>query len=387
MKPFIPFPLIAALAFTVAATLSASAQSKPLNGNESFRHEIQRAIDKGLSWLEKNQDPKGYWSTADHPAVTALALSAFMGEPTGRWKQGPQPNIDKGYAFLLDSAKPDGTIHRGQLVNYNTAISMMALLATNKKEHEPILRKARAYLVSSQSDFGEKSKNDDVMDGGIGYGSRYPNSDMNNTLVALEALHYSKHLVKDNPANADLNWAAAIEFLKNCQQVPANKQSWVSADAKDRGGFVYFPGNSMAGGVTNTTTGKVALRSYGSVSYAGMLSFTYADMKKDDPRLTAVFDWLQKNYAIDENPGMGPQGYYYYLHLMTKALTLHNVNELELKDGRKINWRREVAMKLINLQKPDGSWLNDQAARWWEKETALVTAYSVIALEIIHRGL
>ncbi len=387
MKRFIPFALIAALAFTVAATLSASAQSKPLNGNESFRHEIQRAIDKGLSWLEKNQDPKGYWSTADHPAVTALALSAFMGEPTGRWKQGPQPNIDKGYAFLLDSAKPDGTIHRGQLVNYNTAISMMALLATNKKEHEPILRKARAYLVSSQSDFGEKSKNDDVMDGGIGYGSRYPNSDMNNTLVALEALHYSKHLVKDNPANADLNWAAAIEFLKNCQQVPANKQSWVSADAKDRGGFVYFPGNSMAGGVTNTATGKVALRSYGSVSYAGMLSFTYADMKKDDPRLTAVFDWLQKNYAIDENPGMGPQGYYYYLHLMTKALTLHNVNELELKDGRKINWRREVAMKLINLQKPDGSWLNDQTARWWEKETALVTAYSVIALELIHRGL
>ncbi len=387
MKRFIPFALIAALAFTVAATLSASAQSKPLNGNESFRHEIQRAIDKGLSWLEKNQDPKGYWSTADHPAVTALALSAFMGEPTGRWKQGPQPNIDKGYAFLLDSAKPDGTIHSGQLVNYNTAISMMALLATNKKEHEPILRKARAYLVSSQSDFGEKSKNDDVMDGGIGYGSRYPNSDMNNTLVALEALHYSKHLVKDNPANADLNWAAAIEFLKNCQQVPANKQSWVSADAKDRGGFVYFPGNSMAGGVTNTATGKVALRSYGSVSYAGMLSFTYADMKKDDPRLTAVFDWLQKNYAIDENPGMGPQGYYYYLHLMTKALTLHNVNELELKDGRKINWRREVAMKLINLQKPDGSWLNDQTARWWEKETALVTAYSVIALELIHRGL
>lgn len=387
MKRFIPFALIAALAFTVAATLSASAQSKPLNGNESFRHEIQRAIDKGLSWLEKNQDPKGYWSTADHPAVTALALSAFMGEPTGRWKQGPQPNIDKGYAFLLDSAKPDGTIHRGQLLNYNTAISMMALLATNKKEHEPILRKARAYLVSSQSDFGEKSKNDDVMDGGIGYGSRYPNSDMNNTLVALEALHYSKHLVKDNPANADLNWAAAIEFLKNCQQVPANKQSWVSADAKDRGGFVYFPGNSMAGGVTNTATGKVALRSYGSVSYAGMLSFTYADMKKDDPRLTAVFDWLQKNYAIDENPGMGPQGYYYYLHLMTKALTLHNVNELELKDGRKINWRREVAMKLINLQKPDGSWLNDQTARWWEKETALVTAYSVIALELIHRGL
>ena len=44
-------------------------------------------------------------------------------------------------------------------------------------------------------------------------------------------------------------------------------------------------------------------------------------------------------------------------------------------------------MRLMNLQKPDGAWLNDQQARWWEKETPLVTAYSILALEIIHRGL
>ncbi len=383
----LPLVFSVAATFAMLALLPAHAQGQPLNDAESFRHEIQRSIDKGLAWLEKNQDSQGFWATADHPAVTALVLSAFMGEPTGRWKKSEPLGVRKGYAFLLDSAKPDGSIHRGQLINYNTGISMMALLSANKKEHEPLLRKARAYLISSQSDFGQKGKIDDVMDGGIGYGSRYPNSDMNNTLTALEALHYSKHLVKDSPATADLNWAAAIEFLKNCQQVPANKQPWVSADPKDKGGFVYFPGNSMAGGVTNSATGKVALRSYASVSYAGMLSFTYADMKKDDPRLTAVFDWLQKNYSLDENPGMGPQGYYYYLHLMTKALTLYGVNELELKDGKKINWRREVAMKFINLQKSDGSWLNDQHARWWEKETALVTAYSVISLELIHRGL
>jgi squalene-hopene/tetraprenyl-beta-curcumene cyclase len=32
-------------------------------------------------------------------------------------------------------------------------------------------------------------------------------------------------------------------------------------------------------------------------------------------------DWLRGNYTLEENPGMGPQGYFYYLHLMTKALT------------------------------------------------------------------
>jgi squalene-hopene/tetraprenyl-beta-curcumene cyclase len=59
---------------------------------------------------------------------------------------------------------------------------------------------------------------------------------------------------------------------------------------------------------------------------------------------------------------------------------------LELKDGRRINWRREVAMRLINLQRPDGSWVNTNA-RWWEKDPNLVTAYAVLSLDIIHRGI
>jgi len=51
-----------------------------------------------------------------------------------------------------------------------------------------------------------------------------------------------------------------------------------------------------------------------------------------------------------------------------------------------VNWRREAAHKLLNLQARDGSWANDNA-RWWEKDPALVTAYSLIALEMIWRGL
>ena len=128
------------------------------------------------------------------------------------------------------------------------------------------------------------------------------------------------------------------------------------------------------------------MRSYGSASYAGLLSYIYADVKRDDARVIAVLDWLRGNFTLAENPGMGPQGYYYYLHLMTKALTAAGVHELETKDGSKINWRRELALRLMNLQKPDGSWTNDNA-RWWEKETPLTTSYSLIALEMVWRGL
>jgi squalene-hopene/tetraprenyl-beta-curcumene cyclase len=128
------------------------------------------------------------------------------------------------------------------------------------------------------------------------------------------------------------------------------------------------------------------LRSYGSISYAGLLSYIYADLKRDDPRVRAVFGWLQQNYTLDENPGMGPQGLYYYFHTMAKALSIYGAGELELPGGQKVNWRRGLAMKLINLQRPDGSWFNDNG-RWWERDPALVTAYAVLALEMMSRGL
>jgi len=361
----------------------------PVTGDVSFRHEVQRAIDRGLVWLQASQNSNGWWSTPDQPAVTALALTAFKGEPGGRYQTNEPAWLKQGYSFLLGCAQAGGGIHQSNLVTYNTSISMMALLAANRAEYEPTILKARRFLVGLQGDFGEKGKADEVFDGGIGYGTKYEHSDMGNTLAALEALYYSKRLIEDkNLADArDLNWDAAIQFLQNCQNLPAfNKQKWVSDDAANKGGFVYYPGHSMAGGVTNAATGRVALRSYGSISYGGMLSYIYANLQRDDPRVLAVFDWLRRNYTLEENPGMGPQGLFYYFHTMTKALTAYGVSRLETGDGRSIDWRKDVAMRLINLQQRDGSWSNDNG-RWWEKDPALVTAYAVLSLEMISRGL
>ena len=380
-----------ALALCVGFSSLFAAETKTTTATRdvSFANEVEHSLSRGLTWLQANQNSNGWWSTPDQPAVTALALTAFKGDPKNRYRTTEPVWLKRGYEFLLASVQPDGGIHRSNLVTYNTSISMMALLAANRVEYDPVILKARGFLVGLQRDFGAKGKLDDVFDGGIGYGSKYEHSDMGNTLAALEALYYSKSLGEDkNLADAqDLNWAAAIQFLQNCQNLPAyNQQKWASDDVKNKGGFVYYPGHSMAGGETNATTGRVALRSYGSISYGGMLSYIYANLKRDDPRVVAVFDWLRTNYTLDENPGMGPQGLYFYLHTMTKALTAYGVDELELQDGRKLNWRKEVAMRLLNLQRQDGSWLNDNA-RWWEKDPALVTSYAVLSLELIWRGL
>jgi squalene-hopene/tetraprenyl-beta-curcumene cyclase len=368
---------------------AAEQSSRALRSSDvSFRNEVQHAIGKGLDWLAANQNTNGYWSTAEHTALTALALTAVNGDPSGRFAKEHSNSVSKAYAFILRHVKPDGSIWKNELANYNTSLSLLALVSANDPQYETAIRNARRWLVGQQVDLGERGKLDTPFDGGVGYGSKYQHSDMNNTLTALEALYYSKRLDTDkNLAGAkDLDWAAAIHFIQSCQNLPAyNKESWASDDPKHRGGFIYYPGNSMAGKETNAS-GRVALRSYGSISYAGLLSYVYADLKRDDPRVAAVFDWLRQNYTLEENPGMGPQGLFYYLHLMTKALTAYGIDELELKSGAKVNWRKDVAMKLINLQQKDGSWINDNG-RWWEKDPVLVTSYSLLALEMIHSRL
>jgi len=371
------------LALALFTALALIAAAEPLTQPDiSFRHEVEHAIDHGLNWLKADQNAtNGSWSTPDQPAVTALALTAFMGNPSGANLKNPPPEVQHGYQFVTGSAHPDGSISRKGLDNYNTAICTMALLAAQNPSYNPVILRARQWLIDHQV---EDPQPDSPINGGLGYGDHGKHSDMNNTFTALEAIYYTKQLAADKPlAGAkDLNWAAAIKFIQSCQNLPSvNKQSWVSDDPKDAGGFVYDPGSSKSTATTNAQ-GRVSLHSYGSISYAGLMSYIYCDVNRDDPRVTSVYNWLSDNFTVDENPGMGPQGLYYYLHMMTKGLTISGHDSLQLKDGRNVDWRHEVAMKLINLQKADGSWANENG-RWWEHDPALVTAYSVMSLEML----
>lgn len=371
----------------IAARVELVAAGPAPIANESAKHELQRAIDKGLAWMEKNQDPKGFWSTADHPALTALTLVALQGDPSSATVNTQRKEkIDLGYQFLLSCVHEDGIYGKKELVNYNTSVGLMALAAANSPKYAEAIRNARKTLIQLQYDGGEKGVADTPFDGGVGYGGSSSQPDLVNTMHALEALYYSKPANADaSSSEPDLNWQAAIQFLQNCQHIPQNKQPWVSLDATNSGGFIYSPESSKAGEM-EVANGRKALRAYASISYAGMLSYVYAGLKPEDPRVVAVLDWARRNYTLDENPGMGPQGLYFYFHTMAKALSVAKIDALKTSDGKSHNWREELAMRLINLQNNDGSWANDNG-RWWEKDPVLATAYSVIALEMIHRAL
>jgi len=168
-----------------------------------------------------------------------------------------------------------------------------------------------------------------------------------------------------------------LRFVSRCQNLETENNTTPFAAKIGDGGFYYTPaagGTSQAGLAANG-----GLRSYGSMTYAGLKSMIYAGVKKDDPRITAALSWIRRNYSVSRNPGLGQQGLYYYYHTFAKSLAVLNLDFLEDNGGVAHDWRAELFEQLSRLQKPNGSWVN-RAPRWYEGDPNLSTAYTLLAL-------
>jgi squalene-hopene/tetraprenyl-beta-curcumene cyclase len=74
------------------------------------------------------------------------------------------------------------------------------------------------------------------------------------------------------------------------------------------------------------------------------------------------------------------EGLYYYYHVFAKALRAWGEPTLTDADGMTHDWRAELCGRLVELQNPDGSWVNE-ADRWYESNPALVTSYALLAMQ------
>ena len=375
------------ISLSLIGCLSLSAQDKQ-EPYLSIKLEIKRAIERGNEYLQAQQDDEGFWREAKYPAYTALALTAAMRSPSYQ----KADYIQKGYAWLSKQQKDDGGIYGKGLGTYNTATSIVALVATDDQSYHPAILKARRFLINQQTDWDSKGETDNKYDGGIGYGGSYQHSDLSNTYLSIEALKLSRHIAQDDASGKqpELNWDAAIQFISRTQNL---KETNDLPETGNDGSFNYFPGNSKAGHRTKPDGTKV-LRGYGSMSYAALLSMIYAELDENDVRVTAVKNWLSENFTVKENPGLatkddpslGQQGLFYYYHTMAKGLAAANVDKLTAKDGKQIDWRNELSNAILSTQAPDGSWVNKNS-RWWESDPVLVTAYAVLTLEQIYHSI
>jgi squalene-hopene/tetraprenyl-beta-curcumene cyclase len=245
----------------------------------------------------------------------------------------------------------------------------MALVAGGRQQDRPIVARARQYLVDNLLDEGEGVGKDEIWYGGMGYGATTRADGRRADMISLE---YALRAMREAelPEN-DAAWQKAIAFLQRTQNnSETNDQTWATND----GGFVYYPGFSY-----HTDGGT---RSYGSVTYAGVLSYTWANLDRDDERVEAVAKWIRANYTVDENPGMGQKTVYYYYMVFAKALAALGEPAIVDSRGRTHNWREELGRKLISLQLPDGSWVNEVPDEMQDNKV-LVTSFTMTAIHAI----
>jgi squalene-hopene/tetraprenyl-beta-curcumene cyclase len=351
---------LCAAILTSSSALNAQ-QSAPLSA--ATRQKLTESLAKGAAFLHTQQRADGKFD--NHPGITAMAAAALLRQPGARQKE--LATVGKTLDYLKSLAKPDGGIYEKMIPHYITAVAVQAFTAGGRASDKETIEKARRYLADHLLDEGEGIAKSDKFYGGMGYGGTSDGG-----IADIISLEYGLRAMKEAelPAN-DPAWEKAIQFLQRTQN---NKETSDQPFAADDGGFMYYPGYSQIDGTT---------RSYGAGTYAGLLSYSWANLQKNDRRVQAAFKWIGENYTLDENPGIGAKALYYYYMVFAKALQVMGEPVITDAKGGKHNWREELAAKLLSLQLADGSWVNDKNPAEMQGNKTLVTSFSMMAIEAI----
>lgn len=343
---------------------------------DSSQAAYDKAVAAAIDFLAtKGQAPDGSYSANVSPAVTALVTTGIL-----RAGRSPDdPLVSKSLQYLQGFVQPDGGIYnpKSSHANYETCIAMMCFAEANRDgRYKSLLEKADKFVKGIQWDENEGHDVASVNYGGAGYGSK-KRPDLSNTSFLLDALRAAGN-GPDDPAIQK-----ALVFVSRCQNLESEYNTTAFATKNPDGGFYYTPaagGASMAG-----DTPEGGLRSYGSMTYAGLKSMIFAGVGPDDPRVKAALEWAQKHYDLAANPGMGEAGLYYYYHTFAKALDALKLAKIKDADGVEHDWRAELLGELTTRQRPDGAWINP-TTRWMEGDPNLVTAYGLLTLSYLRPG-
>lgn len=410
-KPEAPAPEKRERATPAVSPPKKSAASGMLD--DATRARAEKIIARAEQFLVSQQDAAtGGWSVPKAttegkvpphlPGITGLVLKGLAMNPKAKPED---PVVSNGVKYLLSHQREDGGVYDGLLPSYNTALSVSALSRVNTPAAKAAMNRGIAFLRKLQ--FGEDADpavggteaskrvpKEHPFYGGVGYG-RSGRPDASNLNIFLDAMQDAGVSGQDEAVKR------AIVFLQRLQ-MDDRVNSMPYAKGSRQGGFVYATvenaqsidgpvGQSMAGKMDETLSdGTVAsrLRAYGSMTYAGFKSYLYAELPKDDQRVQLAMDWIRRNYTVDENPGIGKNGMYYYYVVFSRALKASGERVLmpagedqgkAQEGGAGRDWRVDLITKLESLQKEDGSFTSVDG-RWMEDNAVLITAYALLAL-------
>jgi squalene-hopene/tetraprenyl-beta-curcumene cyclase len=369
------------LLHTCASAGLAAWAVRPASVRADERASAGELAAKALAFLRPRQASDGSWSPdRKEPGITALVLTAML--RSGRVT--PEDAVVKrGLAYLERFLDPKGGLAGAPHSVYTTSVALMAFQEANRDgRFDRVIKGGQEFLKAAQWDEGEGTAASDPYYGGLGYGGGNSRPDLSNTAFFIEALR-DTGLAADDPA-----LQRALVFVSRCQNLKSefNDQAW--AGKINDGGFVYNPAAEPAG------QGKAApkksadrpkdggdggLRSYAGMTYAGLKSMIYAGLTQNDPRVKAALDYIKKHYTLEENPGQGQRGLYYYYQTFAKAMALLGASTFVDATGNEHDWRAELVDALAKRQTPSGGWANP-TDRFMEGDPNIATSFALLAL-------
>ena len=351
---------------------------------------------KAFDWLFRQQKDGVFAVQGQQDiALTGFGLMALQTKPKVGRTADEQAAIDAGLKWLLERQNEDGTFGE-HVTNYTTCVVVGALVRWDDPAAAAALKRAQKAILGFQNTEVSGYSEGDRDYGSIGYGNSQ-RGDLSNLHFSMEALRKTG-LPADHEA-----LQKAIVFLQRTQnlksvndfsgKVPDEEKPGETLDVTsgDDGGATYYPGNSAAGYIVRPD-GKAIPRSYGSMTYALLKSYTLAGVSGDDPRVQAAVEWIQQNWTLAINPGADPalgekvqyQGLFYYYMVLAQALDAAGIDEVQVGpegDRKAVDWREALHQHLTEIQSADGTWVNGKNGRWMESVPLLCTCYAMAALE------
>lgn len=348
------------------------AQIASAQTNAATNEQLQQTIDKGLQYMrEHGQAEDGTFTGQMGPGLTAMAVTAALRNDVPL----DDPLVAKGLAALEKFVKPNGGIYgNGRIKNYETCVAIVTFqLANADGRYTTVLDNAEKFVRGLQYGADGSKDESDPWYGGVGYGGP-ERPDLSNTAYLIDAL-VALETPSDDPAIQ-----RALVFVGRCQNLKSEFNDTKVAGLVNDGGFYYvIPTENVDPSTDERYTANGGLRSYGSMTYAGFKSMIYAGLKQGDPRVDAATKWIKAHYSVEENPGVGDAGLYYFYHTFAAALNAAKMESLVDDQGAAHDWRRDLADELAKRQNPDGSWTNENR-QWFENDPNLATAFALISL-------
>ena len=199
--------------------------------------------------------------------------------------------VGRALQYIDSFVQDDGGIYRDDSLykNYETCLAILCFSEVEGERYQTVLQRAQAFVKGIQWDEGEGHDPSSTSYGGAGYG-KHKRPDLSNTTFLIDALRAS------GVAEDDEALQRALMFVSRCQNLESQYNTTPFSTKNPDGGFYYTcaaGGSSQAG---ETATG--GLRSYGSMTYAGLKSMIYAGVTADDPRVEAALAWIRQNYSL-----------------------------------------------------------------------------------------